>query len=65
MSLVQALPEVKVTLVADRFGSETTSDGAAGLWEVRADFCHPPDFFLYETQKGFSLRTNVPTNVCM
>ncbi|EIE24709.1 FAD-linked reductase, C-terminal domain-containing protein [Coccomyxa subellipsoidea C-169] len=30
---MQALPDVNVTIIADRFGAETTSDGAAGLWE--------------------------------
>ena len=30
----QELPDVAVTLVADRWISDTTSDGAAGLWEV-------------------------------
>ena len=33
--MVQALPDVPVTLVADHFVNETTSIGAAGLWEVR------------------------------
>lgn len=31
---MQVLPQVNVTIIADRFGAETTSDGAAGLWEV-------------------------------
>ncbi|CAL8467744.1 g7282 [Coccomyxa elongata] len=33
LQIRQALPELNVTIVADRFGTETTSDGAAGLWE--------------------------------
>ena len=31
----QELPDVPVTLVADKWISDTTSDGAAGLWEVK------------------------------
>ena len=31
----QEVPDVAVTLVADRWISDTTSDGAAGLWEVK------------------------------
>ena len=31
----QEMPDVTVTLIADKWVSDTTSDGAAGLWEVR------------------------------
>lgn len=31
--LLQILPSATVTLLAERFGSETTTAGAAGLWE--------------------------------
>ena len=35
MRLLQEMPDIAVTLIADKWVSDTTSDGAAGLWEVQ------------------------------
>ncbi len=38
LRLRQELPHLRVTLVAENFGVDTTSHGSGGLWEVS----HPP-----------------------
>lgn len=35
LRLRQELPNLRVTLVAEDFGINTTSHGSGGLWEVR------------------------------
>ena len=32
----ETIPDVEVTIVADKFTPDTTSDGAGGLWEPHA-----------------------------
>ena len=36
--LQEALPEASITIIADKFGQETTSDGAAGIYRPGLQF---------------------------